>query len=98
MRSVLSFVQPVVYRVWAKKTNNGEEKYHPLLSQSYQRKFVLYLKYMRPAFLLLLLVLMSYMDSHAIIGIGYSHKKVLFWRFWEAKEGTAVPEILVYNT
>jgi len=36
--------------------------------------------------------------SYALIGIGISYKKVLFWRFWEIKDGKPVPEMIVYNT
>ncbi len=53
---------------------------------------------MRSFLLLFLLILGSYINCHALIGIGYSYKNVLFWRFWEMKEGQLVPEMLVYNT
>jgi hypothetical protein len=53
---------------------------------------------MRSFFLILLFILGLFFNSQAIIGIGYGYKNVLFWRFWEIKDGQPVPEILVYNT
>lgn len=49
-------------------------------------------------FILFLLAVLLCARSLAIIGIGYSDKRALFWRFWEVKDGVPVPEILVYNT
>lgn len=43
------------------------------------------------------LVLGNCFTSLAVIGVGYNYKDMLFWRFWEIKEGVLVPEIMVYN-
>ena len=52
---------------------------------------------MRSFLWLLLMVLGACSNCGAIIGIGYTSKDVLFWRFWEIKDGKPVPEILVFN-
>ena len=53
---------------------------------------------MKRLLLCFLLLFAFYFDCKAVIGIGYSYKNVIFWRFWEIKDGVQVPEILVYNT
>ena len=53
---------------------------------------------MRCPILLLLLIFCACVHSYALIGIGISYKNVLFWRFWEIKDGKPVPEMIVYNT
>jgi hypothetical protein len=56
---------------------------------------------MRPmlrSFLLGLFFACFAVRSFGLIGIGYSHRNVRFWRFWDMKDGGGTPHILVYNT
>jgi len=53
---------------------------------------------MKYLFVFLLLTVLPREGQAMSVGIGYSSKKAVIWRYWEIYHGKPIPKMLVYNT